>query len=82
MLFQFGLLSQICKSRIIYHNNLITITLIKNEKIIAEAKKEQNLFIFDLMDSRIIMTIISLSNNTKDYAIVMTRQGRPISLVN
>lgn len=42
------LLSQFWESGIIYHNSPTAMTLLKKSKIIAQAKKNQNLFILNL----------------------------------
>ena len=52
-------LSQLCKNRIKYYDNLMIITLIKNRKVITEAKREQNLFMFDLANLKKTMSIIN-----------------------
>lgn len=70
------LFGQICKSKIIYYDKLIAITLIKNEKIIALAKKKWNFFIFDLVYSNGTIAIISLR------AMVMIKQKQSIYLVS
>lgn len=69
-------LGQLRESRIIYHDNPITITLIENGKVIAKAKKERNLFTLDLADLGKTMAVICLSNNTKHRTMAMTRRGR------
>ena len=60
----------------------MTIILMKNKKVIAEAKKKRNLFTLNLADLKKAMAVISPPNNIKHHAIAMTRQGRPIHLVN
>lgn len=75
-------LSHLCESGIIYYNNLIIITLIRNGKIIVKAKREQNLFTFNLADSKKAIVVINPPNNIKHRAMVMIRQGRLIYLVS
>ena len=79
--------SQLRKSRIIYHNNPTTMTLMKDEKVIVEAKKERNLFTFDLAHLGKIMTIISLwskasLSKSRQLTIAMTGYGQPIQLMS
>lgn len=54
----------------------------KNEKVIIEAKKEQNLFTLNLANLRKAIAVISPSNNIQHYIIAMIRQGRPIYLIS
>lgn len=61
------LFGQLRKNRITYHDNPITITLMKNGKVIAEVRKERNLFIFDLVDPKKAIIVISSPNNTKHH---------------
>lgn len=56
--------------------------LMRNEKVITEAKRERNLFTLNLADPKKIIIVINPPNNTKYYVIAMTRQGRPIYLVS
>lgn len=62
-------LGQFHESGIIYHNNLIAMILMKNRKIIAQVKKNQNLFTFDLAQPRKVITII----NKKSKVIAIIR---------
>lgn len=61
-------LGQLWESGIMYHNNPNTITLMRNGKIIAHAKKKYNLFTFEsIMLSQVISAI--------GKAMAITRQG-------
>ena len=52
-------LGQLGKSGITYHDNLTTMTLIKDRKVIAEVKKEQNLFTLNLAYLKKTIAIIN-----------------------
>lgn len=45
----------------------------KNKKVIAEMKREQNLFTLNLATLEKTMAVISPPNNTRHYAMAMTR---------
>lgn len=70
------LLGKVCKSKITYYDKPIIIILMKNEKIIALAKKEQNFFILDLVHPNKTMATISLR------VMAMTGQRQLIHLVS
>ena len=52
-------LGQFRKSRITYHDNLTTMMLMKDRKVIAEVKREQNLFTLNLAYPGKTIAIIS-----------------------
>lgn len=68
----FNLISfgQFYKNGIIYYNNLIAMTLIRNRKIIPKAKREQNFFILNLVYPKKAMEIIS----PQSKAIILIKQ--------
>lgn len=53
-------LDQLRKRGILFHDDPITMTLMREEKIIAHVKREQNLFVFKLAAARAAMAIRSL----------------------
>ena len=53
------LLGKFQESYIKYHNNLGIVTLMKSEKMIAQAKKNHNLCILDLTIPNLVMSTIS-----------------------
>lgn len=57
-------LSQLCESRYTYYDNPTTMTLMKDRKVIVEAKRERNFFTFDLAHPGKAMAIISLRSKT------------------
>lgn len=69
-------LGQFCKSRIIYHDNLKAMILIRNKEVIAQAKKDWNLFIFDFAQPGKAITIV----RKKIMAII--GRGQPTHLVS
>lgn len=71
---------KICKSRITYHDNLMTMILMRNGKVIAKVKREQNLFILDLTNPKKAIAVISPPN--KYHTIAMTGQECPTHLVS
>ena len=75
-------LGQLHESGITYHDNPMTMTLMRNGKVIAEAKREQNLFTLNLADPGKAMAVISPSDNIKHRAMAMTGRGHPTHLVS
>lgn len=67
------LFSQFCENRITYYNKLIRIILMRNEKFIIEAKKEQNLFILNLANLEKTIVVISPPSNIKHHAMALTK---------
>lgn len=65
MQFKLILLSQLKKSEIIYQENFLSMTLIKNGKAIAYTKKNQNLFIFNCITSKKVISLHLVSQNKK-----------------
>lgn len=57
--FNLILMGQICKSGILYHNNPTIMILMRNRKIIIEAKRERKLFMLNLIHSGKTMVIIN-----------------------
>lgn len=55
-----------------FHNDLITMTLIREKKIITYAKQDKNLFVFELTIVRAAMAIKSLKPR-KTMAIISHR---------
>lgn len=58
-------LGQLRKSRITYYNSPTVMTLIRDRKIIVEAKKERNIFMLDLAYLIKAMAIISPQSKAK-----------------
>ena len=74
-------LGQLRESRITYHDNPAVITLMKDGKVIAHARKNQNLFTLKLAQpGRAMATIKTVSIQLKTMAI--TGGGRPTHLVS
>lgn len=72
------LLGQLQESGITFHDNILAMTLMRNRKVIAQAKRDRNLFTLNLAQPGKAMAIIS----KQPKAMAMTRQGRPTHLVS
>lgn len=66
------------ESKIIYHNNPAVMILMRNGKVIARAKRDQNLFTLNLAQPGKAMTVI----NKKSKAMAITRWRQPTHLVS
>lgn len=75
-------LGQLYESKIIYHDNPIIMTLIRNGKVIIKAKRKRNLFKLNLIDPQKTITVINPFNNIKNHAIVIIKWKRPIYLIS
>lgn len=60
----------------------MTMTLIRNGKVIADVNKERNLFTLDLADPRKAIAVIIPPGSIKYRALAMIRQRQPIHLVS
>ena len=69
------MLGQLQKSGITYYENSSIITLIRNDKTIANAKKNNNLFTFNLAKSDPIMSAIN-------KIIIIISQVQPTQLIS
>ena len=77
----FIFLGQFRKSEITYYDNSAVMTLIKDGKIIAYVKKNQNLFILELAQSRRDITTIK-TVSIQPRVIAITGQGQSTHLVS
>lgn len=56
-IFNLIFLGQLQKSEISFHDNLVSMILIKNGKIIAQVRRSQNLFVLDLATPEKVMRV-------------------------
>lgn len=64
--------------KIIYHNDPAAMTLMKNREVITRAKRDWNLFTFNLVQPGKAMTVV----NKRRKAIAIIGRGRPTHLVS
>ena len=72
-------LGQLRESGISFHDDPTTMMLMRKRKVIAHAKREQNLFVLKLAAAGVAMTIRSLKPRR---TMAITGRGRPTHLVS